>query len=285
MLRAGDASYPELLGKISDPPATLYCRGNVKALNSFCIAIVGTRKASDYGKQVVADMASQLARSGVTVVSGLAFGIDAGAHRATLDAGGTTIAVLGGGVHDSTIGPRGNMQLAQDILASGGAIVSEYEPGHPPERWKFPERNRIISGLSRGVLVIEADRDSGSLITASCALDQDRDVFAIPGSIYWPRSIGTNHLIQQGARPVVNASDIIESYSLRQIPLPEIALSTSDPVHKSILTLLRENGPTHLDAIAKLSHLSSSDVMTAMTMLELDGHVRHQGGNIYRAIN
>jgi DNA processing protein len=277
-----ESRYPELLKRISDPPARLYCRGNVKLLDSFCIGVVGTRRASDYGRQVAADVVGQLAQNGVTIVSGLAAGIDSVAHRTTLDVQGATIAVFGTGIDDASIFPAENVRLARDIVANGGLLVSEYEAGIRGQLWMFPMRNRIISGLSRGVLVVEADRKSGSLITAKAALDQDRDVFAIPGSIYWPRSIGANLLIQQGARPVLCAADILESYKLRQIPLPEQCLSTCDPTQERILALLRENGPMHLDALTAQSEAETPSVMGAIAMLELLGTIVHQGAGIYR---
>jgi DNA processing protein len=276
-----DERYPALLKRISDPPTQLCCRGNLALMDSFCLGVVGTRKASDYGRQVTADIAGQLAQNGVTIVSGLAAGIDAVAHRAALDANGHTIAVFGTGVDDTSIFPADNVRLAHDILAADGLLMSEYAEGTHGQVWTFPQRNRIISGLSRGVLVVEADKKSGSLITAKAALDQDRDVFAVPGSIYWPRSVGANWLIQQGARPVMCAADILESYAMRQIPLPQSALSTSDPVQESILALLRQNGPMHLDAITAQTGYEAPRVMAAVSMLELYDMIRHQGAGTY----
>ena len=250
IIRNGQSGYPTLLSEIADPPEQLYCRGDIALFFFFCIAVVGTRKASDYGRQATGDIVGVLAGAGITIVSGLAAGIDTAAHRATLDSGGKTIAVFGTGVDDASVYPRDNLRLAHDIIAGGGLLVSEYAPGTHGQAWMFPMRNRIISGLSRGVLVVEADKDSGSLITARRALDQNRDVFAVPGSIYWPRSVGTNLLIQQGARPVGLAADILDSYRMQQESLPELAVSTEDPVQQSILALLRTNVPLPLDAIS-----------------------------------
>lgn len=280
-----DARYPSLLAHVSDAPERLYVRGNIELLNSFCFGVVGTRKASDYGLQVTAEIVGQLAINGLTIVSGLAIGIDSAAHRATLAAGGNTIAVFGTGVDDASVFPTDNVKLAHQILEHRGLLVSEYPPGTHGQIFTFPKRNRIISGLSRGVLVVEADRKSGSLITAECALDQNRDVFAVPGSIYWPRSIGANLLIQQGARPVMSATDILESYKLRQIPLPEQALSTSDPVQECILALLREHGPLHMEQILAQSKKDPSMVMSALTLLELRDIISHQGGGIYKMLS
>lgn len=275
-----DERYPELLRQIADPPTQLYCRGNVDLLTTFCIGVVGTRKASDYGRQACRDIAGHMAASGITIVSGLALGIDAVAHRAAVDVGGTTIAVLGTGI--GILSPAENESLGRQLIESGSLVISEYPDMTPGGRHTFPLRNRIISGLSRGVLVIEADRDSGSLITAKSALDQNRDVFAVPGSIYWPRSVGTNWLIQQGARPVMTGVDIIESYQLRQISLPGIdTVSTQDPVQERILAILRDSGPTHLDAIVAQSGFETPRVMGAIALLELHGNIAHRGAGIY----
>ena len=176
VIERSDPHYPTLLGHIADPPERLYARGNTDLLNSFCFGVVGPRKASDYGLQVTADIVGQLATNGLTIVSGLAAGIDSAAHRATLDAAGATIAVFGTGVDDASIFPVENVRLAHEIIEKGGLLISEYPKGTHGEPWTFPMRNRIISGLSRGVLVVEADRKSGSLITAKSALDQNRDV-------------------------------------------------------------------------------------------------------------
>lgn len=281
VIERSDPHYPTLLKHIADPPERLYARGDVSLMSSFCFSVVGPRKASDYGLQVTADIVGQLATNGLTIVSGLALGIDSAAHRATLTAKGKTIAVFGTGVDDASIYPAENLHLAHEIVESGGLLLSEYPPGTEGRPFTFPTRNRIISGLSRGVLVVEADKKSGSLITAKSALDQNRDVFAIPGSIYWPRSVGTNLLIQEGARPVLAAVDILESYKLRQIPLPEKAMSTSDPVQECILALLREHGPLHMDALVSRSHLEPSRIMAALSLMDLRDIVVHQGGGVY----
>ncbi|MCC6934560.1 MAG: DNA-protecting protein DprA [Candidatus Yanofskybacteria bacterium] len=276
-----DAAYPELLRRIADPPSPLYCRGNTALLSTFCIGVVGTRLASDYGRQATRDLAGQLAANGVTVVSGLALGIDAIAHQAALDAPGKTIAVLGTGIKN--LWPKENERLGKRIIEEGGLVVSEYPGTMPGGKHTFPKRNRIISGLSRGVVVVEANKKSGSLITAACALDQNRDVFAVPGSIYWPRSAGSNLLIQQGARPVMTVSDILESYAIRHVPLPKAPLSTRDPLQQSILALLRTQGPAHLDAVIVATQSDAAHVIAAISILELHNDIRHAGNNIYHA--
>jgi DNA processing protein len=277
IVRKGDPAYPTLLAQIADPPAQLYCRGNIQLLNSFCVAVVGTRRISDYGRQATTELAGALAAAGITIISGLALGVDAVAHRAALDIGGTTIAVLGAGVGDDTIGPPSNLPLAHDIIVRGGLIVSEYPVGAPAHPGTFPERNRIISGLSHGVVITEADRDSGSLITAHCALDQNRDVFAVPGSIYWPRSIGTNWLISQGARPVVSATDILDQYQL-DTATRQGTVSTDDPLQQDILAILTSEGPATADALASKSGTDAAHTMAALTLLELAGAICRTNG-------
>jgi len=281
----GDSEYSKMLGQISDPPKRLYYRGNISLLNTFTIGIVGTRKLSDYGRSVTIECATSLARAGVTIASGLASGIDSIAHQATLDVNGSTIAVFGTGVDDDSVFPSDNIRLVYNILDGDGLVISEYENGTHGQKFTFPARNRIISGLSHGVLIVEADRKSGSLITARCALDQNRDVFAVPGSIYWPRSVGANWLIQEGAKLVLSPSDILDVYGkdealARATGAP---LSTGDPVRTAILELLNKQGPTHIDKIA--AYMAESDaaarVLSAIALLELDGTVVHQGGGVY----
>ena len=206
-----DASYPRLLKEIEQPPPVLYARGEVSEDDEWAVAIVGTRRITAYGRQVAEDLAGAMARNGITVVSGLARGVDAVAHQACLKNGGRTLAVLGSGVDH--IYPPEHRRLAQEIVANG-AILSDYPPGTPPEAANFPPRNRIISGLARATLVVEAGKSSGALITATFAVEQGREVFAVPGGIYSPASQGTNQLIQQGARPYLAPQDILESLNI-----------------------------------------------------------------------
>lgn len=281
----GDAEYPERLGHISDPPRNLYCRGNIALLKTFCFGVVGTRKMTPYGKEVTRHITSQLANQGYCITSGLALGVDTTAHQATLDVGGKTIAILGTGIDDATIFPPNNLRLAHDILQKGGLIISEYPEGAPGLKHQFPARNRIISGLSHGVLIIEADQKSGALITAKCALDQNRDVFAIPGNIFSPRSIGSNLLIQQGAKLVLTAQDILSEYS-EQLSVVgselSVNLSTQDPVQKKILAILTTNGPMHIDTIITQSELQTPMVSAALSLMEIKSIVKHIGNGIYK---
>jgi len=202
--------YPEQLKEIYNPPLNLYVLGNKELLKQGGIAIVGTRKATDYGKKMTLQFAQDLSQNGINIISGLALGIDTCAHLGTLKANnkGKTIAVLGSGIDN--IYPNQNIELARQIIQSGGCIISEYPVGVPANKLNFPQRNRIISGLSKGVLVIEAGENSGSLITADLALEQGRDVFAVPGNISSQMSIGTNNLIKQGAKLVTSYTDIID---------------------------------------------------------------------------
>lgn len=276
-------AYPSLLREIHAPPKTLYGRGNMDLLETACFGVVGTRKITNYGKDATEKIISGLSQY-FTIVSGLALGIDALAHKNALEFGGKTIAVLGSGVDDESIYPKSNLALAKEILKKGGLIISEYKPGSNPHQGAFPERNRIISGLSKGVLVIEADIESGSLITAKLALEQNRDVFAVPGSIFAPRSQGTNRLIQTGAKLVTSAQEVLEEYQ-QNLPLFNNGLksiSTGDPAEQKILVILNSDGETFIDDIVRRSGLDASTVIAKLTMLELKGKVKNCGNNLYR---
>ena len=276
--------FPQLLAQIADPPKQLYCRGNLELLNSECIGVVGTRKLTSYGKESAQYITRGLATAGFTIVSGLAMGIDAVVHQATLDAGGKTIAVLGGGVDDKSIGPQINYKLAMDILKNHGLIISEYPEGFHANEKTFPQRNRIISGLSRGVLIVEADEKSGALITAYCALDQNRDVFAIPGSIFSSKSLGPNVLIKKGAKLIVSAQDIVDEYghNLNLFDKNRHNMSTQNPVHKSIIDILEDKGESSADdMISYLPTLSASDILSSLSVLEINGLIKRASNGKY----
>ena len=216
-----DEEYPRRLKEIADAPPVLYCRGALHPDDETSVAVVGTRRPTDYGYRVTAELCGELAARGVTVVSGLALGIDARAHKATLDAGGRTIAVLGNGL--DTVYPRENRRLAERIVEEGGALVSEFVLGTRPEASNFPRRNRIISGMTLGTLITEASETSGTRWTVYHALEQNREIFCVPGSVYSDASKLTNRLIREGAKLVCGVSDILEEIGLdtavRQIPL------------------------------------------------------------------
>jgi DNA processing protein len=274
-----DGSYPPLLKHVADAPPVLYVRGSIQPADELSIAVVGTRRASVYGKQVCERLVQEIAGRGVTVVSGLARGIDAIAHRAALAAGGRTIAVVGCGA--DVVYPPEHAGLARDVVANG-AIVSEYPIGSAPDAGNFPPRNRIISGMTRSTLVVEAGETSGALITANYAVEQGRDVLAVPGSILSPGCVGTNRLIQQGAKLIQDVGDIFDELNVvavgQQLELRSIA--PDDPVERSLLDVLTAE-PAHIDEIVRLLSLPVSTVSGALAMLELKGRARHVGGMNY----
>ncbi|MEK7453269.1 MAG: DNA-processing protein DprA [Patescibacteria group bacterium] len=277
-IKIKDKNFPESLKNIPHPPKKLFVRGSILPEDKIAIAIVGARKCSSYGKQVAYDFAYALAKSGVTIISGLALGIDGEAHKGALDAGGRTIAILGSGIDDNSIYPYSHKSLAERILENG-ALVSEYESGTPGYKGNFPERNRIIAGLSIGVLIVEAKEKSGSLITAGMALEQGKDIFAIPGPIFSSGSTGTNKLIQQGAKLVLKPDDILEEMEMQGVVVNKKKIELTE-VETSILKIL-EDEALHINDIIKKSNLASHSVLTTVTILELKSLIRNIGGNIY----
>lgn len=275
--------YPALLSQIADPPAQLYCRGNINLFNTFCFGIVGTRKLTAYGKEAAEHIIGGLRDSGITIVSGLAFGIDAAAHQAALDNGLPTVAVLGTGIDDKSIYPNSNLPLAKDILKNNGLIISEYPQETDGYKGNFPARNRIISGLSKGVLIVEAQEKSGSLITARAAVDQNRDVFAVPGNIFAPNSRGPHLLIRNGAKPVFNAEDILANYYQNlEFNFESAAdISTKDPSEKTILDILDKNGESSGDEIIRLSGLEAMDVLATLARLEIKNRIKRRSGKYH----
>lgn len=277
-----DDVYPRMLKEIDQPPPVLYQRGEVIPEDETAVAIVGTRRVTAYGRVVTEELAAFLARNRITVVSGLARGVDALAHRSALQAGGRTLAVLGSGI--DRIYPPENQQLAMDI-ADSGALLSDYPPGTAPESTNFPPRNRIISGLSLAVVVIEAGATSGALITASFAADQNRDVLAVPGNINSPNSKGTNMLIQNGARPYLKPEDLLEVLNLEQVNTRKMARKVlpADATETQIIKVIAE-GTLSVDEISFLSGLPVEVVSATLAMMELKGLVRNAGIMSYMAI-
>lgn len=277
-----DETYPRRLKDIDQPPPVLYLRGSLLPADEWAVAIVGTRRITAYGRQVTEEIATTLARSGVTIVSGLARGVDSVAHKAALDAGGRTIAVLGSGV--DVIYPNEHRLLAERMIASG-ALLSDYAPGTAPDGVNFPPRNRIISGLSQAVVVVEAGQKSGALITAEFAADQGRDVFAVPGNINAPQSVGCNALIQQGARPLLQARDILEALDLTMVQEHRSARSLlpADATEQQVLAVIGQQ-PLHIDDIRTQISLPMEQVTAALAMMELKGMVRAVGGMRYVAV-
>ena len=272
-----DNNYPKILREIKDPPRILYYIGSLPRAESSSFAVVGTRMASSYGKQVALEIAGDLAEAGLTIVSGLAPGIDTFCHQAVVEKEERTIAVLGTGLDEKSIYPQSNLKLARKIIEKG-LLISEYPPGTPGLKQNFPRRNRIISGLSFGVLVIEAKERSGSLITAGWALKQGKKVFAVPGSIYSTNSRGTNYLIKNGAKLVENANDILKELDLPSINKSEIIGETAE--ESRILEILKEGG-LYIDEIIKRTGLNPANVSSALAIMEIRGKVRNLGGNIY----
>lgn len=275
-----DRDYPANLRQISDSPPVLYFRGTLLPQDDLAVAVVGARHATIYGRQVTEKLVFELVKSGLTIVSGLARGIDSVAHRAALDSGGRTIAVLGSGV--DTIYPPENQKLAEGIVRNG-ALVSEFPLGFPSVPSNFPARNRIISGLSLGVLVTEAAVDSGSLITAGCAAEQGREVFAVPGSINSKMSAGVNNLIKEGVHPATEVSDILEILDIqRKAERVKVERSTKpkDKIQEKILGLL-DGESKHIDTIVRECKLPIEKVTSALSLMELSGFVKNYGSGIW----
>jgi DNA processing protein len=274
-----DEAYPVRLREIHSPPPMLYVWGEVRDEDRWAVGVVGTRRATPYGKAIARDVATTLAVSGVTVVSGLARGIDSIAHQAALDAGGRTIAVLGSGLDQ--LYPPEHRKLAESIV-NQGAVISDYPLGTRPEPKNFPPRNRIISGLSLIVVVVEAGGGSGALITANFAVEQGRDVFAVPGDINRPASRGTNRLIRLGAHPLLAPDDVLEALNLELIARQELAPPKvpEDETERRILEVLSSE-PLHVDELQQRCDLPVSQITASLTMLELKGRARQVGGMHY----
>lgn len=269
-----DEDYPKNLKEIYHPPYILYTRGEMLKDDEYAIAIVGSRKGTDYGKRATYEIAKELAQSGITVVSGLALGLDTEAHTGALAGGGRTLAVLANGLE--TIYPTTNTQLGKQIL-NCGCIISEQPLGTPALRQNFPARNRIISGLSLGVMVSEAGEGSGTLHTISFALEQNRQIYAVPGAIYNPLSKGPNNLIKNGAKPITSAQDILEDFGIIKTVnevLPE------GPEEEIIFEIIKDEN-LHINEITKKSDLSAQEIARILTLMEINGKVKNLGGMVY----
>lgn len=273
-----EAGYPPLLRAIHDPPPGLFLRGDasVELLARPAAAVVGARACSAYGRQVARLLGRELAAAGLVVVSGMARGVDAEAHRGALEAGGPTAAVLGCGVDRDY--PAAHRDLARQIVGAGGLVVSEYAPGVEPAPWRFPARNRIVAGLCAATVVVEARERSGALITADFALEEGREVFAVPGEITSALSSGSNALLRLGATPLTSAADVLESYGLRA---PDVSEPELGPDAAAVLGHVRE-GAVGADELARSTGLSAGALAAALTELELAGAVREEEG-VYRA--
>jgi len=285
-----DKNYPKVLKGIKDAPEILYYRGEIFPEEN-CFAMVGTRMCSNYGKEIALEIAGNLSEAGLTIVSGLAPGIDTFAHLAVVERKKRTIAVLGTGVNEKSIYPQSNLKLAQKILETGGALISEYPPGTPGSKFTFPQRNRIISGLSWGVLVVEAKPPlpkfgvgagkkvgSGALITANWAKKQGRKIFAIPGPIHSLNSKGCHYLIKNGAQLVENANDILRELGLSTLPGYVVEGETKE---ENLILLALKEEPLYIDKIIEKTKLSAAKVASTLAVLEIKGQIRNLGANIY----
>lgn len=284
LLTFWDETYPDKLKRIFDPPAFLFVKGDLKLLETTCIGIVGSRTPTEYGRTQTRKIVRELVQSKITIVSGFARGVDFIAHQAALDDGGKTIAVLGNGLN--VVYPSENKKLLP-AFERDGLLISEYPFGTKPDAGNFPKRNRIISGLSEGVLVSEAALKSGALLTAMYALDQNREVFALPGPVNSSRSTGTNNLIKQGAKLVQDSDDILSEISghfdisvreRKEIKLPELKAT-----EKKVYDLVK-NEPQHIDYIALNTGISTSETLTILLTLELLGVVRQMAGKMFTRI-
>jgi len=263
--------FLQIIENIAKVPKILYFKGTLPSERIPAVAIVGTRKPTPYGKEVTYQLAFELAKRGIVIISGLAYGIDAIAHQAALDAGGTTIAVLGNGI--DSVYPTRHQRLAQNILANGGAVISEYPPGVPAQKYSFLARNRIVSGLSDAVIVTEAAARSGTLSTVNHALEQGKEIFAVPGNITSPMSEGCNTIIKQGAIPLTHAQEVIDLIA------PELSAQTIRTVETHpILTLIRQGIHSGEELLAR-SGLETSHFLQELTLLEIRGAIRPLGNN------
>jgi len=278
------SNYPTLLKELEDMPAVLYVRGRLIEADHQALAVVGTRKASKYGRDVAYSMSKQLAPQGVTIVSGLAQGIDSAAHAGALDGGGRTIAILGSGI--DTVYPRENAKLAEKICVNG-AVISEFPIGMQPMSMNFPRRNRLLSGLSLGVLVVEAPENSGALITATFAAEQGREVFAIPSSILSKSGRGSNRLIQDGAKLVMRVGDVLDELNIVrkhvETKVRTAQVVPSNETEKRVLDHLSAE-PIHIDDLVRISGISVSEISSTLTILELKGLAQSVGHMQYSKV-
>jgi len=277
-----DQNYPEILKEIFGAPPILFCRGNIDCLNSYCFAMVGARKNTFYGEEAIRKIMPDLINNSFTIVSGLALGIDSIAHQICLENGGTTIGVLGGGVDKSSVYPTYNRLLAEKIIDQGGCLISEYAPHTLPTKQSFPLRNRIISGLSHGALIVEAGESSGALITAKYALEQNREVFAVPGSIFNSKSQGTNNLIKQGAKLVSCADDILDELNIQKISVQTSLKINQELTSEEQLILKTIPDQTiHVDKLSQICRIKISVLSSLLMTMELKGLIKDTGGKNY----
>ena len=281
ILTLGNARYPSLIKQLTNPPRQLYIRGNVDTLQEkYLLAVVGSRSANEYGRRVCEKILPPLVQTGIVLVSGLAHGIDSYAHKVCVDFKRPTIAVLGSGVDDDSIYPKSNLKLVEKILTTGGCLISEHPVGQKSLRHFFPQRNRIIAGLTKATLLIQAKEKSGSLITARLALEANREVLAIPGPITDPLSWGTNMLIKDGATPITSAEDVLNLYGLEKNEASPTVNPQLSLEHSLILKHLSAD-PMHIDTLIQTIAVPSEKIIAQLLELELLGIVQQLGGMRY----
>lgn len=268
--------YLQILKSLANCPKELYFLGSLPPERRVSVAIVGTRKPTAYGKEVTQRLAYELAEKGVIIISGLALGVDGIAHEAALEAGGTTIAVLGNGLPD--IHPSTHRDLAKRIISSGGAILSEYLPHTPALGFRFLERNRLVSGLADAIIITEAAARSGTLNTAAHALEQGKEIFVVPGNITSPLSAGCNALLRQGATPITKTDDILEVIA-PELSRPQVGLPLGRTPHETAILTLLQTGVRDGDKLQRESNIAAVEFTQTLTMLELSGAIRSLGGN------
>ncbi len=282
IIKAGETDFPAVLSNIDTPPSVLYTRGDISLLKSNCMAVVGSRRCTRYGRDVTKMFVEGLVRNGFTIVSGLASGIDTVAHEAALACGGKTVAVLGGGFNN--IYPPENTNL-YNLICEKGLCISEYAPDVPPTRFSFPMRNRIISGISVGALVTEAGEKSGALITAYRALDQGKEVFAVPGSILTDTQKGANALITKGhALPVMSTEDITRRLGIEYRPEGKTSALQLDMEQERILNILKTDGEQHIDSLIVKTGMALPQLNSMLFTLELAGIIAKLPGNYFKAL-
>lgn len=280
-LTIDDELYPKLLKKVYDPPFCLFVRGNLNIKDNY-LAVVGSRKNSLYGKQITEKMVYELSQKGLTIVSGLAFGIDSIAHKTCLKAGGKTIAILGSGLDEKNIYPQEHLNLAKEIIDKGGAIISEYPPETPANFFTFPRRNRIIAGISLATFIVEAQKKSGALITAEYALENGREIFTVPQNISSENSQGTNELIKNGANLITDSTEILAILNLQDNKkyVKNKPALTKNKEEEIILSLLSEDA-LHIDNLIKKTNLGSQKVNQTLSLLEIKGLIQNLGNMMY----
>lgn len=277
-----EESYPTLLKEIADPPINIFYRGDLTAASPWPLAVIGTRRFTSYGKNICTDLTTALALRGISIVSGLALGIDAIAHESALSAFGKTVAVLGSGLDDKSIYPAAHQPLARDILKNNGLLISEYPPGFKAQKYSFPARNRLVAGLTLGTLLIEAPEQSGALITTRFALDYNREVMCVPHSLTSPTGIGPNRLIKSGAHLITSAEEILEILNIKtELPKTNQQSTGSIDINEEKILTYLSSEPKNINEIILESDLPSALVSSTLSIMEIKGIVKNLGGLNY----